>query len=104
MVAVTCVSLQRCFLRDCWQVPVINTKTLSLRLFWQNPESFYTSTNEPELWCIVLEREQSDRRGTLLPSFQEVEGRSWKATTEQLLHVNGHAQDFRVGIFKKRMF
>lgn len=36
----------------------------------------------------------------LLPSFQEAEGRSWKATAEQLLHVNGHDQDFTVVIFK----
>lgn len=36
----------------------------------------------------------------LLPSFQEGEGRPWKATAEQLLHVNGHGQDFTVVIFK----
>lgn len=32
----------------------------------------------------------------LVPSFQEAKGRSWKATAEQLLHVNGHGQDFTV--------
>lgn len=73
-------------------------------MFWQNPEPFYNFTIEPELCCVVLERAQSDWGRDSACSFQEAEGRSWKAAAELLLHVNGHGQDLELGFSKQKSF
>lgn len=46
-----------------------------------------------------IERKVNDTASLL----QEAKGRWQKATAEQLLHLNGHGQDFRVGIFETKL-
>lgn len=99
-VAVTCSSLQHCFLRDCWRVPRNKHKVFG---DWERSGKTQSPfITEPELCCVVLERAQSDWGRDSACSFQEAEGRSWKAAAELLLHVNGHGQDLDLGFSKQK--